>query len=224
MAIFSKINNPAVPSLGIATVESRRAAGIPSASRTDHGDGVGPPMDDEMPAHMSYSEPAGGGSATGTMAVMKISVGIVMAGFVAVVVSWLLGRIGGYSMFEAVLGPEKLSVKVFGIVFALAALVIVPNTVRWKELSRAFSAAPAGGAPRHRPPPRGSSRGGGGAPGAAGGRAEARQADGGPTADASASGAESDTAATRAAAAARGSRARSGRSEEERDDVLRALP
>ena len=180
VGVFSQINNKAVPALNVKMVYSPEPQHEAGSTADDRG--VPDEDDDEMPdLVVGPAQPRGSSSAV----VSKLVMAFILAGVVAGGISFLLGRVGGYGLFESLLGPQGLAGKVFGILFFVTLLVIVAKTIRWREFSAAFSAAPSGDQ-RRRPaarsrartagrrraeerPPRDSRQGeGGGGTGAAG--------------------------------------------------------
>ena len=87
------------------------------------------------------------------LVVFKLVAGLTLAGFVAGVVSYVLARWDLYGLFEFVLDRQNIQFKVFIGLFAVAAIVVLPNVLTWREFAVAFQVQGAAG-PRRRPAPR----------------------------------------------------------------------
>ncbi|MDA1131630.1 MAG: hypothetical protein O2905_00190 [Proteobacteria bacterium] len=81
--------------------------------------------------------------------VLRIAGTLALSWAVAAVASWILGAVGGYTVFEFFLGARGQPVKVFGILFVVSFAVVLPNMVGWQDLTAVFTYGADGDA---RPP------------------------------------------------------------------------
>lgn len=157
VGVWSKTNNAAVPTLGIAMrgrddaapAKGWAKAGRPKAEESPPARQTDDDEDDDVPALVS----AGMRTATPYLVVFKLVTALVVAGFVAGGLSWVLASLNLYGMFTFVLPRQGIEAKVFAGLFVLALLVVLPNMVTWREFAAAFSVAPPGG-PRRRTSPK----------------------------------------------------------------------
>ena len=163
LAVFSELKNAAIAPLAIA--KGRDPVLDPKAAPEPLPYAAAAPAAAPSPAAPSAAgpSPAAKKSAARTrrrprpvQVVLRIAGALALSWVVAAVASWILGAVGGYSVFEFFLGARGLPVKVFGILFLVSFAVVLPNMVGWRDLTAVFSHrgdgdAPPPGGPRPAP-------------------------------------------------------------------------
>ena len=150
LAVFTELKGGAAGGMGIPEGRDRllepeeqpAPAAAAGGADDDAADG-----DDEIPDLVSGPKKA---AASQALVITKLVGAIAAAAVVAGGVSWFLGLVGGYGVFETFLGRSGLPIKVFGILFFVTLLVALPNMVRWREFAQAFSVGGGTRAPRPR--------------------------------------------------------------------------
>lgn len=144
LAVFTELKGGAAGGMGIPEGRDRllEPEEKPEPAAAGGADDDAADGDDDIPDLVSGPKKA---AASQALVVTKLVGAIAAAAVVAGGVSWFLGVVGGYGVFETFLGRSGLPIKVFGILFFLTLFVVLPNLVRWSEFAQAFS---VGGGPR----------------------------------------------------------------------------